>query len=230
MHVARLHSWPRSAADALALQRRLAPQVRLTPLDLNGVKRVAGADLSLSRDGDELIAGIVVWDIAAQCVVEHVVVRRPCRFPYVPGLLSFRETPGVLAACRRVRSGVDVLICDAQGLAHPRRFGLACHVGLWLDLPTIGCAKSRLCGDFREPGARRGEAADLMLDGERVGAVLRTRRGVKPVFVSPGQRCDIDSACRVVMACLTRFRLPEPTRLAHQLVTRARTDSREPTD
>ncbi|MCG3127950.1 MAG: Endonuclease V [Phycisphaerae bacterium] len=194
----------------------------IEPLDAARVRWVAGSDLSLSRDSRDVIAGIVVWDVRARCVVEQVLVRRRCRFPYVPGLLSFRETPGILAAWRRLRGAVDVLLCDAQGIAHPRRFGLACHVGLWLDRPTIGCAKSRLCGEFGPPGAVRGDRADLLLDGQRVGTVLRTRAGVKPLFVSPGHRCDVDSACRVVLASLTRFRLPEPTRLAHQLVTRAR--------
>ncbi|MCH7872098.1 MAG: endonuclease V, partial [Planctomycetes bacterium] len=146
----------------------------------------------------------------------------PCTFPYVPGLLSFREMPGILAAVRKLKVTPDVFLCDAQGLAHPRRFGLACHLGLWLNMPTIGCAKSRLCGVHAEPGLRKGSSARLMHDGEHIGCVLRTRDDVKPIFVSPGHLCDHDSARRIALSAAIKYRLPEPTRLAHQLVSRAR--------
>jgi deoxyribonuclease V len=140
----------------------------------------------------------------------------------VPGLLSFREAPAVLAALRRLRTVPDALICDGQGLAHPRRFGLACHVGLIADLPAVGCGKSRLCGEHREPGRRRGSRARLVHDGEVVGTVLRTRVGVKPVYVSVGHRIDLPAAERLVLDCAVRFRLPEPTRLADALVGAAK--------
>lgn len=222
MRIASLHAWPRTAAEAVALQRSLARLVRLVP-GPNSPRFFAGADVAFSADGRRVIAGVVVWDAQGQAVVEERLARVACRFPYIPGLLSFRETPGLLAALRRVRTPIDVLLCDAQGLAHPRRFGLACHLGLWLELPTVGCAKSRLCGSYAEPGAVRGSHSALEDDGERIGSVLRTRSNVSPVFVSPGHLCDHESAVRLVLAATTRYRLPEPTRLAHQLVTRART-------
>jgi deoxyribonuclease V len=216
-----LHRWPRTIRAAIALQQRLAPRVRLEPL-AGEVRVLAGADVAFSADGQDVIAGVVVWDLATRTVVEQRVARARCQFPYVPGLLSFRELPAVLAAFRRLRTPPEAVLCDGQGLAHPRRLGLACHLGLWLGIPTIGCAKSRLCGTYDEPGRRRGDASPLMLDGRQVGNVLRTRDHVKPLFVSPGQGCDFASAMRVTLAAGLRYRLPEPTRRAHQLVTTVR--------
>ena len=141
----------------------------------------------------------------------------------MPGLLSFREIPAVLAAVRKLKMTPDAFIFDAQGYSHPRRFGLACHAGVLMDVPAIGCAKSRLCGMHDEPPAQPGQYAALMYEGEVVGAVLRTRLGVKPVYVSIGHRVTLADAVRVVMQCVTRYRVCEPTRLAHQLVTRERT-------
>jgi deoxyribonuclease V len=183
---------------------------------------VAGADVAFSPDGSQVIAGVVVWDSATRTVVEQKLARVVCRFPYIPGLLSFREMPAVLAAFRKLRTEPQVVLCDGQGLAHPRRVGLACHLGLWLERPTIGCAKSRLCGVYTEPPVEKGRFSPLLLDGEQAGVVLRTRTAVKPLFVSPGHLCDHESAVRLTLAATTRFRLPEPTRLAHQLVSCAR--------
>ncbi len=222
MQYAALHRWPRSASAAIELQRSLAPRVRIEPLA--GVPvLLAGADVAFSPDGLWVVAGVVLWSLGEQRLVEQQVARRRCVFPYVPGLLSFRELPAVLAAFRRLGGRPDVVLCDAQGRAHPRRLGLACHLGLWLAVPTIGCAKSRLCGTHEDPAPSRGGSAALLLDGERVGTVLRTRAAVKPIYVSPGHLCDLPSAERITLAACTRFRLPEPTRLAHQLVTRERT-------
>ncbi len=151
MKTARPHRWPRDTRAAIALQEQLAPLVNTQPITTN-VRIVAGADVAFSSD-DEAIAGVIVWDLRRQETIEHRVARVPCRFPYVPGLLSFRELPGVLAAFRKVRTEPDAVLCHAQGLAHPRRLGLACHLGLWLERPTIGCAKSRLCGVFDEPAS-----------------------------------------------------------------------------
>jgi deoxyribonuclease V len=186
------------------------------------LRRIAGVDVAFARDDSACIAAVVVWDLFEHAVVERQVARRPLRFPYVPGLLSFREAPAVLAALRKLRTAPDALICDGQGLAHPRRFGLACHVGLLVELPTLGCAKSRLCGGYREPAARRGSRTRLMLGGEIVGTVLRTRDDVRPVFVSAGHRVDLPSAERIVLAACAGYRLPEPTRRADRLVAAVR--------
>ena len=182
----------------------------------------AGADLAFTSDKGHCIAGVVVWDVAAQTIIERHVVRRPVRFPYVPGLLSFREAPAILAAIRRLKCEPDVFLLDGQGFAHPRRFGLACHVGLFIDRPSIGCAKSVLIGNYAEPGPRRGETTPLVHHGERIGLAVRTRDGVRPVYVSVGHRLSLQQAAAVVFACCTEYRLPEPTRLADQLVARAK--------
>ena len=139
----------------------------------------------------------------------------PCTFPYVPGLLSFREAPAVIAAIEQLPLRPDLLMCDGQGLAHPRGLGLACHVGLWLDVPVIGVAKSRLCGEFRPPGRRRGCHTRLLLEGRAVGSVVRTADGVRPLFVSVGHRIDLAGAIRWTLRCARGYRLPEPTRQAH---------------
>jgi deoxyribonuclease V len=221
MRFPRLHAWPRSVRAAIALQNELAAGVRLTPV-ITPPRLAAGCDAAFSPDGEHVIAGVVVLDAGSGVLVEQVVARRPCRFPYVPGLLSFRELPAVLAAFRRLRSRPDAVLCDAQGLAHPRGLGLACHLGLWLNLATVGCAKSRLCGEFQPPGELRGGRSALRLNDREVGAVLRTRSRVAPLFVSPGHLCDVDSAAALTLQWATRYRLPEPTRRAHQLVTAAR--------
>lgn len=220
-----LHRWPRTTRAAIALQHRLAPQVQFTPVR-GSPRYFAGADVAFSRDGAHVVAGVLIWDAETQACIEQRVARVPCSFPYVPGLLSFRELPGVLAAFRLIRHEPDVVLCDAQGLAHPRRLGLACHLGLWLARPTVGCAKSRLCGTPAEPAPGKGSQTPLEHDGAIVGHVVRTRDHVRPLYISPGHLCDFDSAIRLTLAATTRYRLPEPTRFAHQLVTRARsTDS-----
>ncbi len=213
--------WNVAPRRAIDIQKSLADRVRIEPL-AGCVRLVAGADVTYTTDKASCVAGIVVWDAERREVVETVVARRQIAFPYVPGLLSFREAPVVLAAVRRLRNVPDVFMLDAQGLAHPRRFGLACHVGVCLERPSLGCAKSLLCGEHKEPGRRRGSTADLVLDGERIGVALRTRDGVKPVDVSVGHRITHEDAVQVVLACSVGYRLPEPTRLAHQLVTRER--------
>jgi deoxyribonuclease V len=169
------------------------------------------------------VAAVVLWDLEERSVIEEHVARRPVTFPYVPGLLSFREAPAVLAALRKLRAMPDAVMLDGQGRAHPRRFGLACHVGLICDLPAIGCAKSRLTGRHEEPGRERGARASLEDDEGRIlGTVLRTQDGVRPVFVSVGHKMDLLSAEQTVLVCATRYRLPEPTRLADRLVAAAK--------
>jgi deoxyribonuclease V len=214
------HGWSVSPAEAAQIQRTLASRIRQRRLRA-AARLVAGVDAAFSPDGRSCIAAAVVWDAQRRITVEQYVAVRRVRFPYVPGLLSFRETPALIAALRKLRTEPDVVICDAHGIAHPRRFGLACHVGILCRRPTIGCAKSRLVGTHDEPGWAHGAAAPLRDSGEVVGAAVRTRAGVRPVYVSVGHLIDLRSALRVVLDCAVGYRLPEPTRLADHLAARA---------
>lgn len=216
-----LHSWSLSPQEARALQTQLAGQIRVEPLK-RWPELVAGLDAALSPDGRHVVGAAVLWNLRKHRVVEQSVARRRLRFPYVPGLLSFREAPVLLAALHRLRQLPDLLLCDGQGVAHPRRFGLACHVGLLGRLPAIGCAKSLLIGNATDPGPERGAWTPLWHGREIVGATLRTRAGSKPVFVSVGHACDLASAIQVVLACCQGHRLPEPIHLADRLSRKAR--------
>ncbi|HUD70367.1 MAG TPA: deoxyribonuclease V [Dongiaceae bacterium] len=218
-HRAAPHPWPRDPAAARALQAALAERVSLRGAPRR-VTRVAGADVAFMPGGTHLVAAVVVLDFPRLLPVESAVVRRRVRFPYVPGLLSFREAPAILAAFERLRSRPDLLLCDGQGIAHPRRLGLASHLGLLLGIPTVGCAKSRLVGAHAEPGLRRGHRAPLLFGGRQVGWVLRTCDRVRPLYVSPGHRMSLAAAAAWTLACGAGFRLPEPTRLADRLVGR----------
>lgn len=210
------HPWPATAAEAIALQKDLAGHVTATG-GPGRVRRIAGIDVAFPNGGAITRAAIVVLSFPEMTVMETAVVEQPTRFPYVPGLLSFRETPAVLAALDTLKTPPDLLMVDGQGLAHPRRFGIACHVGLLADIPAIGVAKSRLCGTHAEPGPAKGARAHLMAGDTVIGAVLRTRAGVKPLNVSVGHRLGLEAAVDWVLACATRYRLPEPTRLADKL-------------
>lgn len=221
MKIQTRHSWDLTTAEARQLQRELASQVDVTtplgPWDL-----VAAADVSYNKYETRLYAAVVVMRAGTLEFVERAGVVGEASFPYVPGLLSFREAPAVLKAFEALRTRPDVVLCDGQGYAHPRRMGLACHLGLWLGLPTIGCAKSRLCGTYDEPGPRAGDRSPLIDEDEVVGAVVRTRAKVKPLFVSPGHLCDIEGAVSVVLATAPKYRLPVPARAAHDYVNTIR--------
>ncbi len=216
------HSWSVTPAEAIEIQRKLASSVvrRGRPPKL---RLVAGADLAFSPDGATCIAGVVVWDVQRREIVEQRVARRMVSFPYVPGLLSFREAPALLAALKQLRCEPDAFMFDGQGYAHPRRFGLACHLGLLLDRPSLGCAKTILLGECEPPGPTRGSTSPLLHDGECIGMAVRTRDDVKPVYVSVGHRLSLDAAVQITLACCDGFRLPEPTRQADKLVARERT-------
>ncbi len=201
-----------------ARQRELASQVIRTPSG-NRVRHVAGVDCAFV--GDDIVAVAVVWDVAAREVLRVRAVRQAVTVPYVTGFLSFREGPAAHAALDAV-GRVDAVIFDGQGLAHPRRCGLATHVGVERDCIAVGCAKSRLVGTFKEPGPETGMSSDLIHRDEVIGHVVRTRPGTKPVFISIGHRCDLHEATALVLATRTRYRLPEPTRLADKLVARAK--------
>lgn len=213
-----IHPWNVSPADARVIQERLRPCVetkdRLEPLDY-----AAGVDVGFENDGKVTRAAAVVLELPSLAVVERALARRPTSFPYVPGLLSFREIPAILDALNQLRRKPDVLLCDGQGIAHPRRLGVASHLGVLLDLPSIGVAKSRLTGTHDEPPNRRGAWAPLHDGEECIGAVLRTRINVKPIYVSVGHRLSLPTAIDVVMRTVTRYRLPETTREADRLAS-----------
>jgi deoxyribonuclease V len=221
MRIEELHGFDLSPAEARRLQGELASRVVAGPaLDLEQVRYVAGADVS--TQDDRAFATVVVLDFPGLSVVEVQGFEAPLGFPYVPGLLAFREIPSVAGALKKVETAVDAVILDAQGLAHPRRMGLASHVGLLLDVPTVGCAKTVLVGKFEEPGAEKRSAAEMVHRGEVVGKAVRTRERVSPVYVSVGNGIDLDSAVELVLSCCTRYRLPEPTRQAHNAANRLR--------
>ncbi len=216
------HRWNLTYAEALELQNRLCKEVRLKPLPLKNIHYIAGADLAVSKKLGRLAAAVVVMRFPGLEVIEINTVSSPLVFPYIPGLLSFREIPGLIQCFQRVKTSFQVILCDAQGIAHPRRFGLASHLGVLLQIPTVGCAKSRLVGDFPPVGPRKGESAPLTHQGKRVGSVLRTRTGVNPLFVSPGHLVDHPSSRRIVLASTKGCRIPEPTRQAHILAGKYR--------
>jgi deoxyribonuclease V len=208
-------------SEARRLQGKLASRVAVgPPLDLENVQYVAGADVSTEKD--VAYATVAVLSFPDLSLVEVQGFEAPLTFPYVPGLLAFREIPSVAGALEKVEAPVDAVVFDAQGLAHPRRMGLASHMGLFVDVPAIGCAKSRLVGEHDEPGKEKGSAADLLHRGEVVGRVLRTRTDVSPVYVSVGNRIDLESAVELVLACCPKYRLPETTRQAHKTANELR--------
>jgi deoxyribonuclease V len=211
-----LHRWDVSPRDAVKIQHELRKYVR-PRWDGRKIEKIAGADVSFPSK-HEAVAAFCVMRYPGFELLDYSVRRKECEFPYVPGLLSFRELPALLDAMAHVRAEPDVIMCDAQGLAHPRGMGLATHLGILLERPTIGCAKSSLFGDYEEPGRTKGDTSPITdKEGEVIGTVLTTRTGVKPVFVSVGNLVDLQTAIRVVLDCCTKYRLPETTRCAHRL-------------
>jgi len=214
MKVHSLHDWQVTVAQAQDIQRRLASHV-VARNEVGSPRSVLGVDISGSNPEGIATGAAVVMSYPELTVVEVKTAQEKPGFPYVPGLLSFRESPLVLAACRKLASTPDLALVDGQGIAHPRRLGLASHLGLFLDLPTIGCAKSRLWGNHGVVGAVPGSFAELSDGDEVIGAALRTRLNVKPLYVSIGHKVDLQSAIRWVLKCCHRYRSPEPLRLAH---------------
>ncbi len=215
MNVKRLHSWEVPIEEARALQCELALKVEPKPLH-GEVHTVAGVDVGFKGVG---LAAVVVLSYPALKVIEVAKAERPVSFPYVPGLLSFREGPVVLEAIEKLQTVPDLFMFDGQGRAHPRRLGIASHIGLMLDKPSIGCAKSRLIGTHGELANERGATSELVDKGEVIGMVVRTRAGVNPVFVSIGDKIDLSTAVRYVLDTSRGYRLPEPLRLAHRLAS-----------
>ena len=255
MQIKKLHGWNLSYPQAKLLQKKLAAEVKLTPLKKQP-ELLAGLDCALSKDGQRIIASAVVlrtlkvqkrlWKPPTMPgfeIIETTNAISEVSFPYIPGLLSFREAPVCIAAVEKLKTQPDIFLIDGQGIAHPRRLGLAAHLGLFFDTPTIGCAKSRLTGTFEEPPLEKGSytllndkksveqdtqyaARNLVLSKaegtqyETIGAVVRTRTNVKPLFVSVGNKCVLEDAIKITLACATKYRLPEPTRLAHKIVSK----------
>lgn len=224
-----LHDWNLTPREAIEVQQRLRGLVRIEPL-ARDVRTIGGADISFNKFSEIVFAAIVVLDVNSLQVVESAGVRSIAKFPYVPGLLSFREAPSLLEAWAQLKTKPDVLMLDGQGIAHPRRFGIACHVGVLLDLPTIGCAKSILVGEHSELETEAGSQAPLIdrdkkgrRPDEQVGVALRTKKNVAPIYVSVGHLIDLTTAVDLVRRATGKYRQPEPTRQAHLLVNRLRT-------
>ena len=211
------HSWDMNRAKALTLQKQLASEVVKADL-FNDVNFVAGADVAYSKKNNKTIATVVILDVHTLAASEIVSAEANAKFPYVPGLFSFREIPLLIEAFAKLKQSPDLVVCDGQGIAHPRRFGLASHLGIIFDVPTIGCGKTRLIGKHKEPGKARGASAPLIDNNEIIGNVLRTQKNINPVYVSIGHRICLETACNWILKLSPKYRLPETTRIADQKV------------
>ena len=221
MEIQRLHDWDLSPKEAIALQKKLVPQlVDDSPIDLKSINTVAGVDVSVK--GGLTCACVVVLSYPDLELIETVCARQPTSYPYIPGLLTFREGPALESVFRKIQNEPDVFIFDGMGQMHPRRMGIAAHLGLWLGRPTMGCGKRHFIGEYQQPGNEKGCLSTVTYQGQRVGVVLRTRPNVKPIYVSVGHMADIESGVQLVLSCTPKFRLPLPIRLAHRAASEAR--------
>ncbi len=218
MKIHQRHAWPDTAEEAIAIQQQLSKEV-ITSDQLESVQYVAGVDMGFEESGTISRAAVAVLSFPDLQLQEQAIAFRPTTFPYIPGFLSFREIPAVLDALEKISITPDLILCDGQGIAHPRRFGIASHLGVLIDLPTIGVAKSLLVGKHDELPVEKGAWQPLRYRRETIGAVLRTRTGVKPVYVSSGHRVSLETAIDYVMRCTTKYRLPETTRIADKLAS-----------
>ncbi|MEW6410619.1 MAG: deoxyribonuclease V [Nitrospirota bacterium] len=226
MRIKRFHKWPETIEDAIAIQNTLREKVRteISEVTLENLRLVAGADVSSSKKDDNIYAGVILFSYPSLSIIEESVISGKTRFPYIPGLLSFREGPVLIDAFKGLTRMPELAIFDGQGIAHPAGLGLATHLGLMLDIPSIGCAKNRLIGEYKDPSPRQGSFSPLIYKGIEVGAVLRTKDHVRPVFVSPGHKMDIRESVRIVLALSKGYRLPEVIRQSHILVNRLRSE------
>jgi deoxyribonuclease V len=215
-----LHPWDITPKEAIALQKRLASHVVLKPLP-EKITVIGGIDVGYSHRHQSAVAALVTYNYPSLEFRELIQLSGEIPYPYISGLLSFRELPLLLKTFRLLQKQPDVVLCDGQGIAHPRGLGLASHLGLWLDLPTVGCAKTRLVGTHGKVGPKKGQYRSLKHGHEQVGVVLRTRTRVKPLYVSPGHLADVQSSRRLVIRCCLKYRLPEPIRQAHLAVQRS---------
>lgn len=224
MKILPLHSWNLTPKEAVQLQHQLGNKINLR-CSFQEITLVAGADISYSKRDPHIYAAVVVIDIQTMQVIEVQQVKGKAAFPYIPGLLAFRELPVLCEVFEKIESKIDAVLCDGQGIAHPRKFGLACHLGLLLDIPTVGCAKTKLVGEFKPMSKKQWASSPLIYKDEIRGEVVRSRANVKPLFISPGHKMDIESSIALVKKCTTRYRIPEPTRLAHLYVNRMRREN-----
>ncbi len=226
MRIQQLHSWDVSIEQARLLQQRLRNRIILEDqFDIKSIIKIAASDVSFTRYGKYLYAAVVILSFPKLEIQEIHRQKYPAIFPYVPGYLSFREVPAILSLFEKIKNAPDVVLCDGHGIAHPRGIGLASHLGLFLDIPTIGCAKSVLVGDYNEPGLKKGSLKPLIYQGKEIGVVLRTREGVKPIFVSPGHKISLEKSVEIVMTCCPLYRIPEPIRIAHRVVNDLRREN-----
>ena len=218
MKIEQRHDWVLTAEAAIEIQQTLRKEV-ITRDQFGAVQYVAGVDVGFEADGTVTRAAVAVLSYPELQLCDQAIARRPTTFPYIPGFLSFREVPAVLEALAMVKIVPDLLLCDGQGIAHPRRLGIACHLGVLTNLPSIGVAKSRLIGKHAEVPDQRGIWEPLYDHGETIGAVLKTRPNTLPLYISPGHRISLETAIAYVMGCTTKYRLPETTRFAHKLAS-----------
>ncbi|ARK10426.1 deoxyribonuclease V [Fibrella sp. ES10-3-2-2] len=216
-----LHEWPDSPEAAIAIQQQVRSQVRIQPLT-GPVETIAGCDISFNKFEETVYAGIVVLRLDTLETIAEATAIATTSFPYVPGLLSFREIPALLDAWNNLTVMPDVVVFDGHGIAHPRRLGIAAHAGLWLNRPTLGCGKSVLVGRYEEPALERGAWSPMLHRGDVIGAALRTKNKVNPVYVSPGNLIDLETSVALMLQCNGGYRIPEPTRRAHNLVNALR--------
>ncbi|MBD1911954.1 MULTISPECIES: deoxyribonuclease V [unclassified Leptolyngbya] len=219
MNIPRQHNWDLTSEEAIALQQQLRSEIRTIDDLPTTVHHVAGVDVGFEEEGTVTRAAIAILTFPGLELMDRAIARRPTTFPYIPGLLSFREIPAVLAALETLQTQPQIFLCDGMGTAHPRRFGIASHLGWILDAPTIGVGKSRLVGTHPEVPNERGAWVPLQHKGDVIGAVLRTRVNTKPLYISPGHRVSLETAIAYVMNCTTKYRLPETTRQAHRLAS-----------
>jgi deoxyribonuclease V len=225
MNIPELHPWPRSQSEALKIQHNLKNRI-IAAGSLKGVKLIAGVDTAFDHIEDMLFAGVCLYNFPELEEIDRATTSAKALFPYIPGLHAFREGPVMLKALSKLNTRPDLIMFSAHGIAHQRGIGLASHLGLFVDIPSVGCARKRLVGQYEEPGPEAGAASPLLIDNCEVGRVYRTRAKVKPVFISPGYRCDIDEAVEIVVKCLCGNRIPEPIQAAHRLANRMKRNNK----
>jgi len=216
-----LHSWEVSPQEAIKIQKDLKSNISLKK-SFNKIDKIAGVDVSYYQN--KMIAGVIIFKFPNLKIIERQSFVASINFPYIPGLLTFREGPSILSAFKKIKNEPDIILFDGQGIAHPRRMGIATHLGLFLNRPTIGCAKSRLSGKYTSVGEQKGDYTPLKEGEEVLGVVLRTRKGVKPIFLSPGHKIDLPNSIEIVLKCIVKYRLPLPVREAHIFVNQIRND------